>query len=409
MVAGEDFKNGRKKMTDKDLDKRLKQLVDSYSESPDVDMWSGIESGLKRRKSAILLRRVAYYSAAAVVLIALILFIPNKKEIEGDIISDNTHVESGVEANLPEVVIEMPKSEKVRVVVAESRKAPDRIVRRVLYEGKDIIYEGEGDEEDVTIVVKEEVVVPDNNRDKKSTERAPERTIYDQTYQYRDLYADDYTARKNRVSLDLSSNYIQATGDGYGMRIIPPKPLPGDTPGNGADILPNGDPKYDIPLKFGLGIQYRINNVISIGTGVNFSILNSEYESIIGGQKYDIKQNVQYIGIPLNIYFGFVNNNSFRFYGNIGGAIDKALGIKYSYSLNGFEDSRRDPVSGVQFSARAGLGVEYKFNNLLGVYLDPSVAYYFESNQQVGSYPIRTIRSDRPFQVEFELGFRFNF
>ena len=396
-------------MTDKDLDKRLKQLVDSYSESPDVDMWSGIESGLKRRKSAILLRRVAYYSAAAVVLIALILFIPNKKDIEGDIISDNTHVESGVEATLPAVVIEMPKSEKVRVVVAESRKTTNRIVRRVLYEGKDIIYEGEEDEEDLTIVVKEEVVAPDNNREKKSTERAPERTIYDQTYQYRDLYADDQPARKNRVSLDLSSNYIQSTGEGSGMRIIPPKPLPGDTPENGADILPYSDPKHDIPLKFGLGIQYRINNVISIGTGVNFSILNSKYESIIGGQKYDIKQNVQYIGVPLNVYFGFVNNNSFRFYGNIGGAIDKALGIKYNYSLNGIEDSRRDPVSGILFSARAGLGVEYKFNNLFGLYLDPSVAYYFESNQQVGSYSIRTIRSDRPFQVEFELGFRFNF
>ena len=407
-----------RKMIDKDLDKRLKQIVDSYSESPDVDIWSGIEGGLRRGKNAILLRRVAYYSAAAVVLIALILFVPNKKGIEKSMISDNTHVEE-MEIVMPDVTDGSSKTERGSRIVIESPKEPTRVVRKIFAEGKDVIFEDEnGDEnENIVMVEKREEIVGDNNNNNKEnkkesrerTERASERTIYDQTYQSRNLFADDQPVRKNRVSLDLSSNYIQATGEGYSMRILPPKPLPSDTPGNGADILPDSDPKHDIPLKFGLGIQYRINSVVSIGTGVNFSILNSEYKSLIGGQRYNIKQNVQYIGIPANIYFDFVSGNSLRFYGNIGVAIDKAIGIKYRYSLNGVEDSRRDPVSGVQFSARAGLGVEYKFNNLIGIYLDPSVAYYFESNQQVGSYPIRTIRSDRPFQFEFELGFRFSF
>lgn len=403
-------------MIEKDLDNKIKQLVDSYTEMPDSDIWSGIESGLNRRRSTIILRRVLYYSAAAVVIIGLILFVPDygKKE-KGVIISEKTDP----------VVEEVPRSIKIedlKVVephdifntgTPEKKEKPQR---KILAEGKDIIFEEENDIEVIKVVTEEKEIGEktekevEKERAAEVSDKPAERTIYDQTYDYRNLYADDAPARKGRkISLDISSNYIQNTGEGYGMNILPPKPLPGDSPDTGAPILPSSDPTHSIPLKFGIGIQYRINNFLSVGTGVNLSLLNSQYESMIGSQKYDVKQNIKYIGIPLNIYLDFVNNNSLRFYGNIGGAMEKALGITYKYSRNEIDESRHDPVSGVQWSARAGLGLEYRFNKFLGIYLDPSVAYYFESNQQVGSYPIRTIRSDRPFQFEFELGLRFSF
>lgn len=392
----------------KDLDNRIKQLTDSYSELPDSDIWAGIEKGLARRRNTLILKRVMYYSAAAVVLIALVLFVPDWNRKDVDIV---------ISEEIPQAVQELENVQPHKVEADIIDNAPvTKIVKRaatpsrpILAEGKDVIFQEENRIEDRIEVLIASNETEESKKEERKEERK-ERTIYDQVDDYRHLFADDTPIRRrNRFSVEASSNYIQGTGDGYGMSILPPRPLPGDSPETGAVILPSSDPKHAIPLKFGIGLQYRINRIMSIGTGVNLSILNSEYESTIGGQKYDIKQNMKYIGVPLNIYFDFINNNSLRLYGNVGGAMDKALGITYKYSRNEIEDSRHDSVTGIQWSARAGLGVEYRFNKFIGVYLDPSVAYYFESNQEVGSYPIRTIRSDRPLQFEFELGLRFSF
>ena len=57
----------------------------------------------------------------------------------------------------------------------------------------------------------------------------------------------------------------------------------------------------------------------------------------------------------------------------------------------------------VQFSVGAGLGVEFMLSNHLGLYLDPGFNYYFPCNQP------RSIRTEKPLMLNFDVGLRFNF
>ena len=56
----------------------------------------------------------------------------------------------------------------------------------------------------------------------------------------------------------------------------------------------------------------------------------------------------------------------------------------------------------MQYSVGAGIGVEFMLANHLGLYLDPGFRYYFDNGQPV------SIRTQQPFMMNFELGFRFD-
>jgi len=58
--------------------------------------------------------------------------------------------------------------------------------------------------------------------------------------------------------------------------------------------------------------------------------------------------------------------------------------------------------SGVQLSANAGIGVEFMLGKHLGLYLDPSLRYYFNCNQP------KSIRTVQPLTLGFEMGLRVN-
>ena len=57
----------------------------------------------------------------------------------------------------------------------------------------------------------------------------------------------------------------------------------------------------------------------------------------------------------------------------------------------------------LQFSVGAGLGVEFLLGQRVGLYIDPGVNYYFPCNQP------RSIRTEKPLLLNFDVGLRFNF
>ena len=80
-------------------------------------------------------------------------------------------------------------------------------------------------------------------------------------------------------------------------------------------------------------------------------------------------------------------------------------GINASYKLTSYDAisySYNADMSGFQFSANVGFGMEYRFIPMLGVYLEPNLVYYFNSDMPA------SIRTDQPLQVKAELGFRFH-
>ena len=163
------------------------------------------------------------------------------------------------------------------------------------------------------------------------------------------------------------------------------------------------DTKYSLPVNAGLQIQFPVGENMAVGVGVNYSMLKSKYDCLIDKVHYNVKQKLHYIGVPVNVYGLVVERNNFSFYVNAGVTLEK--GIRAVYELNSYRDSQkyRADIEGVQFSINAGLGVEYKFGNAVGLYFEPNLVYY--TNSEV----MYSIRTDQPFQVKADIGFRFHF
>lgn len=166
---------------------------------------------------------------------------------------------------------------------------------------------------------------------------------------------------------------------------------------------------YDIPVTFGLGVRFRLSDNLSVGTGLEWSLLSRSFDGIYTKALADgtlsntpvtrIDHNLQYVGIPVNVYYDILLGKTVNFYVWGGGDAQKCISNKYlvSYSSDTFSKS----VSGLQFSAGAGFGVEFALTKSLGVYLDPSARYWFGGDQP------KSIRTEKPLTIGFEAGLRF--
>lgn len=155
---------------------------------------------------------------------------------------------------------------------------------------------------------------------------------------------------------------------------------------------------YSIPLSFGLGVRIGLSDKFSIGTGLNYTLLTRKFSGSYQGHLGEATHSLQYIGIPVNAYYDILRSNSVKFYAFAGAEVEYAVSNKY------FLDNLtyRDPVKGLQYSVAAGLGVEFRITDVLGIYVDPSFRYYFNCKQP------SSIRTVQPFMMSFEAGLRFD-
>lgn len=166
---------------------------------------------------------------------------------------------------------------------------------------------------------------------------------------------------------------------------------------------------FSIPVSVGFGVRIPLVNRWSVGTGLNYSIMERTFTGIYtefaDGVKTrvinsDIRHSLQYIGIPLNVYFNVLDNRNIDFYAFAGGTVERA--VLNRYKILNFSDRIKysASVSGVQLSAAIGFGVEFKIARYLGLYIDPSLRYYFDCKQPM------SIRTQQPLMMSFEIGLR---
>ena len=166
---------------------------------------------------------------------------------------------------------------------------------------------------------------------------------------------------------------------------------------------------YGIPVSFGIGAKIVLSPRWSVGAGLNYTLLtrtfkgtyatfdsDGEPDSITSSDK--IRNSVSYVGIPVNAYFSIINNRRLDFYAYAGGSAEKCVDNRYRIAP---QLTYTENVSGFQFSATAGIGVEFIFADMLGLYLDPGVRYYFKNDKQP-----KSIRTQHPLSFGCEIGLR---
>ena len=152
--------------------------------------------------------------------------------------------------------------------------------------------------------------------------------------------------------------------------------------------------KHNIPLRFGISLQYQLNDRFALYSGISFTYLKSEISlPFYNNISYD--QKLSYLGIPLGISWHVWFTEHMSIYLSGGTMIEKCVSAEIT---EGKLDSHP-----WQWSVNASVGAEYKIIRQLGIYLEPSLGYYFDDGTSLEHY-----YKEHPLAPSILFGLRFH-
>ena len=233
-----------------------------------------------------------------------------------------------------------------------------------------------------------------------------------QTYTEDVIWEDEDEERKNKIRTSLVISGIAGTNNPQNSGSIGPFKSPGifKSPEKTTIEQTSAQTIYGIPVSFGAGVKLRFSERWSLGMGLNYSMLtsrfNGKYTKVEDGKAElpltaTIRNTQHYVGIPINAYYSILSHDHVNFYAYAGGAVEKCVADKYIVQTTPVIN-HAEAAKGVQLSANAGIGVEFSLGRYVGLYIDPSLRYYFHCGQP------KSIRTAQPLMLGFEMGLRFN-
>lgn len=229
--------------------------------------------------------------------------------------------------------------------------------------------------------------------------------------EFYDPFAEDTEAvrRIDRRAVATFSGLV-GTNDNISASIVSRKMAVSGSGNSTKTISQAGESSYSIPLSLGLGVRFYISQRWSFGTGVQYSMLNRTFDGTytvrdandveVRKISAEISNTQQYIGVPVALYYDFVQRKDMSVYAFGGAAFEKAVSNRYK--ISGAPDVMvKESKHGLQSSLSFGFGISYNLSEHIGLYLDPSLSYYFDCGQPV------SIRTQQPLQLAFTAGLRF--
>ena len=151
--------------------------------------------------------------------------------------------------------------------------------------------------------------------------------------------------------------------------------------------------KHHLPVRFGLSVHYQLNDFLSLHSGINYTYLYSEFSiPLYPNIHYD--QKLHYLGVPLGVTWQVWSANRFRFYLSGGMMLEKCVS-------NNMKEGAIEAKKPWQYSVEAAAGAEYTFTRQLGIYLEPSLGYYFDDGTSLEHY-----YKEHPLAPSIEFGLR---
>lgn len=172
--------------------------------------------------------------------------------------------------------------------------------------------------------------------------------------------------------------------------------------------LPKTNVKHHSPLSFGLSVSYNLMNNLSLVSGVDYTFLSSEWETN-GTYHSKTKQYLHFVGVPLALSWQFARWKNLHFYTSAGGMAEvNVAGRLKTRNFSGDElmgvDYNHIRMKKVQYSLDGQIGVAYPLWKFISLYGEVGASYYFDTGSS-----IETIRTEKPFNLNFQAGFRLGF
>lgn len=391
-------------------DNLFRSILEEGQEPVPAHVWEGVEADLNRIASRRLLmtrlrRTAAVIAAAAAVAVGLFLSIDNNGDIvnpagTGDMIAI-AEPQQEIAAEPSVLMSDHSTTDASRQTLIAQASVADSDVQKFYV----ISETPEADRTDFTPSETPEATEPVEKPEPK-----PSKSV--STERYAAVPFDEWPEEEGKVSrsrvrsITLSGlTGTNSTQNNLGVNPMR-RPALSSTPKKTGIKETSTNSTYGIPVSFGIGARFDISKKWSVGTGVNYTLLSRKFSGTYtsaDSKETDIcsiRENQHYVGIPINFYYDIVNQKNINFYTYAGGAAEKCVSDKFQV-LN-TTITHTDKVKGVQLSANIGLGVEFMLGRHLGIYVDPSLRYYFNN------YQPKSIRTVQPLMFGLEMGLRIN-
>lgn len=221
------------------------------------------------------------------------------------------------------------------------------------------------------------------------------------------------------LSGQFSSNSTQQV-NGYAMMNGEPMETPVDSEGNYTEdplnniIVGNQEKevqttiRHKTPVRMGISFYYSLGNKWGLNTGLTYTKLSSDLGSGSDVYRFNSRQQLHYIGVPLQLNYTIWNGGHLTTYANMGVHVEKMVygTLKTDYIVDSIlQESTREKIRSktIQTSLNAGLGLNYTITDNLGVYFEPGIRYHFDDKSTVYS-----IYKDKPLNFNIQFGLRLN-
>ena len=165
--------------------------------------------------------------------------------------------------------------------------------------------------------------------------------------------------------------------------------------------------EYEKPFTLGLSASIGLNDRWSVLTGLEYTRLRSLHTIGRDTLYFKNRQTVHYVGVPLGLSYTVWSKGNLHLNASAFGKMEiPVAGILNSEHHNGVAYTYQNTLkfkAPIQWSAGAGIGLQYNLTPWMGLYVEPQVRYYFDTGG------IQTIRQVQPVEFAVPFGVRLTF
>ena len=388
-------------MKETEFDIQVRNLLQDAQESVSPSVWEGVQAGLARkRRAAAFWRWGGAIAAAAAILLGVVLLWPHAEQVHSNpIILAETPSEALPEA--PVAREELLPAEESAAPAARPVHRPLRLAQ-VTQKAAPVAEESSPVAEKPAPAVAESVSVAEESTSVTASQEAEDPTVFNRL-----AYEESRQQFAQVWSMDVSGNLEdkrRSTISSLAPRHYSAPPM------GAAEGIYNENPEvsFSLPFSVGVGLNWQFARNWAVGAGLRYTNLSRTFVGDYKGDGFvlpqtDIDNHQHWLGIPVNVYYAFVNTHRWRVHVFTGGSMEFL--VDNDYLVHGVQKDIHYHQRGTrpQFSAGLGLGVEFKITPWLGLYLDPSFRYYFRPDLQP-----RSLRTIQPLRFDLEAGLRFS-
>ena len=163
--------------------------------------------------------------------------------------------------------------------------------------------------------------------------------------------------------------------------------------------------KHYMPVSAGLNLSWRLNDWLSLESGLIYTNLYSESDNAGRISTYRHIQNLHYMGLPVAATFEFVRLGEWGLYAKAGTTLEVCFAARQKTFIDRqLTTDQKLATEGLQIALNAAAGANYHLWNGLGLFAEAGVAYWTATKPQPASY-----RTEHPLGFSLMAGLRFSF